>query len=332
MYATKSNSMLIRIISVGASLTLGYHFSLRPADVAAQTPISTPPAEVCDQRVEQSIRQKIAAYPKNPETHPRKTDLNGDIAALYYQLGDLFVCRNQMEKAIANYRLAISIDPLYPGPVDSVKTATRTVQEQKAKDAFAYFYLVKALKRTQNLQAAVPALRQIIALDPHFAQSRDVYYDLGTALIKQNKLDEAIMLYRQQVKQFPSGDAYFDLASALKLKGQTKVANAVQQRAIAIHPKYQDWTYREAKAYQAQGEGLWSKEQRVEAIAAYHKATELNPHQYELFERLGWMLWRNKQYQATVEIYEQGLRLNPNHPFARQNLIDVKEKLKKLPP
>jgi tetratricopeptide (TPR) repeat protein len=323
---------ILRLIQnriVSAEVYCALALSLVLAIPPAQVPMSA--AEPCDRTAEQSIRQKIAAYPKNPETHPNQIDLNGDLAALYYQLGDVFACRQQTAQAIATYRLAISIDPMYPGPVASVKDATRTIQERNARDAFAYFYLAKALTQTQNLQAAVPAFRQIIALDPEYAHVRDVYYQLGTALLQQNKLEEAIALYRQQVKRFPSGDAYFDLAYALKLKGQTVESNGLQKKAIAINPKYKDWTYREAKVYQEQGNALQSKEQLPGAIAAYRKATELNPHQYELFEKLGNLLWKNQQYQETLTVYTQGLNLNPTHPYAKQNLQEVKAQLQKSP-
>jgi tetratricopeptide (TPR) repeat protein len=323
---------ILRLIQnriVSAEIYCVLALSLVLAIPPAQVPMSA--AEPCDRTAEQSIRQKIAVYPKNPETHPNQMDLNGDLAALYYQLGDVFACRQQTTQAIATYRLAISIDPMYPGPVASVKDATRNTQERNARDAFAYNYLANALKRTQNLQAAVPAFRQIIALDPEYAQVRDVYFQLGTALIEQNKLDEAIALYRQQVKRFPSGDAYFDLAYALKLKGQTTESNGLQKKAIAINPKYKDWTYREAKVYQEQGNAFQAKDQLPEAIAAYRKATELNPHQYELFEKLGRLLWQNQQYQETLAVYTQGLELNPTHPYAKQNLQEVKAQLQKSP-
>lgn len=314
------------LFSNGSSLLALILFVAMPQGLLLASPLKN-----CDRPAEQALRQRIAAYPKNPETHPNNIDLNGDLAALYYQLGDVFACRQQTAQAIATYRLAISIDPMYPGPVASVKDATRNAQERNAKDAFAFAYLADALTRTQNLQAAVPAFRQIIALDPNYAQVRDVYYHLGTALIAQNKLDEAIAFYRQQVKRFPYGDAYFDLAYALKLKGQLAEANGLQKKAITINPKYQDWGYREAKALQQQGDALQLKAALPEAIAAYRKAIELNPHQYELFEKLGRLLWQNQQYQDIVAVYEQGLKLNPNHPYARQNLQEVKAQLQKRP-
>jgi tetratricopeptide (TPR) repeat protein len=130
-----------RIVSAEVYCVLA--LSLVLAIPPAQVPMSA--AEPCDRNAEQSIRQKISAYPKNPETHPNQMDLNGDLAALYYKLGDVFACRQQTAQAIATYRLAISIDPMYPGPVASVKDATRNTQERNARDAFAYAYLADAL-------------------------------------------------------------------------------------------------------------------------------------------------------------------------------------------
>jgi hypothetical protein len=46
---------------------------------------------------------------------------------------------------------------------------------------------------------------------------------------------------------------------------------------------------------------------------------------------LGNLVWKNQQYQETLAVYTQGLKLNPTHPYAKQNLQEVKAQLQKTP-
>ncbi len=76
-----------------------------------------------------------------------------------------------------------------------------------------YFNLGTALCDQQKLDEAIPAFRKAVELEPNFTVA---YFNLGTALRDQGKPDEAVTAFAQVIRrQQDFRDAHFGLASAL---------------------------------------------------------------------------------------------------------------------
>jgi Tfp pilus assembly protein PilF len=75
------------------------------------------------------------------------------------------------------------------GSWKEAEAAWRQVMEQNPRDATAMAHLGLVLARETDYAGAVEEYRRALKLDPHMAGVR---LDLGLALFKQGKLDEAI--------------------------------------------------------------------------------------------------------------------------------------------
>jgi len=93
-----------------------------------------------------------------------------------------------------------------------------------------------ALKDRGQLDEAIAAFRQTIALKPNFPEAHS---NLGVALKDRGQLDEAIAAFRQTIVLKPDfTEAHYNLGIALKDKGQVEEAIAAYRQAIALRPNY----------------------------------------------------------------------------------------------
>ena len=80
--------------------------------------------------------------------------------------------------------------------------------------------------------------RRALALKPSLAE---VHYNLGNALMKQWKLDEAVTCYERALALRPDFvEAYCNLGNALKEQGKLGAAIDRYRQALAVNPNYAD--------------------------------------------------------------------------------------------
>ncbi len=97
------------------------------------------------------------------------------------ELGKLYEAEKQFDRAVIYYQQAVELQP---------------------KESVAHVRLARALMGQNNPTAAIDAYQQAIALKP---DSRAwVYHGLGDALIKNGRINEAIVIYRQALQQQPT--------------------------------------------------------------------------------------------------------------------------------
>ena len=81
-----------------------------------------------------------------------------------------------------------------------------------------------------------PPIARPLPSGPTYAQA---HYNLGNALRDKGQLDEAIAAYRQAIALKPNyAEAHSNLGNALKAKGQLDDAIAAYRQAIALRPDY----------------------------------------------------------------------------------------------
>ena len=176
-----------------------------------------------------------------------------------------------------------------------------------------------------QVDEAAGLLREAIRLKPDYAEAR---YNLGTALERQGRIEEAEEEYRRVLTLDPgqprvlarmaaiAHDRASDmLARGLQLEDAGRLAEAEQayRNGVQIDPA-------RPAIYRALGRVLQKSERHGEAIAAYLKVLELDPTSFETHNDIGVLYAQTGNLREAAKHFETAVRLRPDDPGARGNL------------
>lgn len=168
--------------------------------------------------------------------------------------------------------------------------------------------------RAGRLHEATQLYRQILAIDPHHAESHHL---LGLIAYRTGELQEAVELLSQATRENQSQPTYwFNLGVVLQKQGKRPEALAAYERALTLHPQYPE-------AHSNVGNVLMELGQLDEAVSAYQRALRIRPEYVEAHNNLGVVLKEQGKLHEAQASYEQALRLAPNHLEAHCNLGSV---------
>jgi tetratricopeptide (TPR) repeat protein len=178
--------------------------------------------------------------------------LRPDDAQAHFSLGFAFAIQEKLDQAIAEYRKAIAIHPEtvefhdnlcqflgQQGKLDEAAAEYRAAIRIQPGFANAYNSYGHILFRVRkDYDAAAAEFRKATRLEPDNA----VYHDnLGMALQKLGKLDEAIVEYRTASDLNPSlADAYLGVGEMLEFWGKVDEAIAEYRKAVRLDPNEDD--------------------------------------------------------------------------------------------
>jgi tetratricopeptide (TPR) repeat protein len=138
--------------------------------------------------------------------------------------------------------------------------------------------------------------------------------ELGSALLDQGKLDEAIHLLQEAVRvNADSAEAHYSLGFALGKKGQIEEAIRQFQEALRLRPAYPE-------AHNNLGIALGKKGQTEEAIRQFQEATRLKLDYAEAHYHLGLALGMKAQTDEAIRQFQIAIRIKPDYAEARYNL------------
>ena len=208
----------------------------------------------------------------------------------FVRAGNEFYRQGDPDNAIAEYNTALGLNP------DSV--------EAHQKLGFL-LYNVK-----NSPQEGMAHLLRAIEIDPYNPRA---HYDLGMALLFQQKIDEAAKHLAVALQQMPNGldDQYtpvrlhFHLGEALLLAGRCEEARAHLARAVELDPRHAEAYYRLAQA-------LANLDQPDPAMACYSKAVQLDPNvdvSPTLHHLLAAACLQKRQFQQALGHEERALAL-----------------------
>jgi tetratricopeptide (TPR) repeat protein len=133
------------------------------------------------------------------------------------------------------------------------------------------------------------------------------YLNLGNALHKEGKIDEAILYFNQTLRLAPNyPKAHYNLANALLDKGMLGDAVMHYNKALEFQPDYLEAQSNLAKALARQG-------RLQEAIELWEQLVQINPAESVLHSNLGTAYRRLGQFDKAIMHWNQVLRLAPNH-------------------
>jgi Flp pilus assembly protein TadD len=139
-------------------------------------------------------------------------------------------------------------------------------------------------------------------------------HNLGIALFKEGKIDDAINQYREALQLEPeNSEARYNLGAALAAEGRTDDAIRNFQKAIQLNPGY-------AAAHANFGAALSSEGRLGEAISQFREAVRLQPDNAEVHYDLGTALGMTGRIDDAIAQFQEALRLQPDYPAAQNNL------------
>jgi tetratricopeptide (TPR) repeat protein len=168
-----------------------------------------------------------------------------------------------------------------------------------------------ALLRQGKLNEAIDQYQKAIRLKPDYANSHN---NLGIALARKGQTDEAIRQYREAIRLKPDhADAHNGLGVALHAKGQMDESVRHLQEALRLKPDHADAHYNLGVAFYQQGH-------TGEAIRQFQEVIRLKPDYAEAYNNLGTALGLGGQTDDAIRQFQEALRLKPDYAAARRNL------------
>lgn len=224
--------------------------------------------------------------------YQRALDANAGYDEIYFNRATTYMQRGQSDKAMADYRTCLAINPL----------------SHEAYNALATLY-VKDLTRYMNPAEAL--YNQGVDI---FPEDKDMWNNLGYLYTQENKWDEAYLAYRKAVELDPE----FELAQK-------------NLRVVAVHAKghENDPALRLNETYQELN-GLMQATRWDAALQKAVPLVEAFPRSFKAHFYLGNILFSLNQFDKAAGEFEQALRLHGDSAPAWQNLGITFERMGKM--
>ena len=161
--------------------------------------------------------------------------------------------------------------------------------------ADAYFNMGTALQKQSKLDQAIEAYNKALSINPNYAEA---YYNIGIALQKQGNLDKAIEPFKKAISLKPDfSKAYNNMGFTLQKQGKLDKAKVSLKKAISLKPDYVD-------AHNNMGNVLQELGETIEAIQAYKKSIFYRPDFAKAHKNLSFALLNHGSYQEGLDEYE----------------------------
>lgn len=217
-----------------------------------------------------------------------------DTAQIYYELGHLYLKKEDKINSISAFKLAVDNDSENPFYNNSL--------------AYAY-------SKAELYDDAIEHYKKAISLNPDKEWTSLVCQALGSIYAEINgNIDAAISTYQAGIildpcnyeLQLSLGDVYM---------ASYDLDNAIRTYCDAILLQPEDY-----RGYSKAGIALWEKDYLEEALVSFHKSIDLNPQNEYAHNNLG-ILYLDGLGDAeeALEYFESAIELNPNYTLAYFN-------------
>jgi len=245
-------------------------------------------------------------FPENTDEaidcYERLLEFDIDTAQIYYELGHLYMNKDDKLNSISAFKLALERDPDNPFFNNSL--------------GYAY-------AKAELYDDAIEHYQKAIAINPDSEWTSIVCQALG-AIYAGNKgnIEAAVSTYQAGIILDPKN---YDLYIAL---GDIYMADYDLDKAIHSYCDAVTLNPDEERGYTKLGVALWEKDYLEEALVAYHKAVELNPENAFSQNNLG-ILYLDGLADAdeALEYFEEAISLNPNYTLAYFNAGRASQKM-----
>jgi Tfp pilus assembly protein PilF len=175
----------------------------------------------------------------------------------------------------------------------------------------AHYNLGNALYRAGRLDEAIKRYHDSLNIRPDFAVAHD---NLGVALMESGRLNEAIAHYLEAMRIRPN-EATFqnNFGSALLTQGRIEDAIRHFEKAIRIKPQF-------AKAHNNLGIALARQGNIKDAAKHFSMASAMDPQNAQIHNNFGQVLMLQGLLDKAYLQFSEAVRLNPEYAQAHKNL------------
>ena len=176
---------------------------------------------------------------------------------------------------------------------------------------WSYYELGNALLEQDRVDEAAQQYLAGLAADPTHVASRA---SLGAVRERQGRLEEAAAEFRTAVELDPGyAPGHYNLGSVRLAQGRLEEAVSHLRETLALEPYH-------AAAHANLGHALRELGRLDEAVTHHREALRLRPGSAEAHNNLGSALAVSGLLDEAIEHFQSALRLQPDHIEARQNL------------
>lgn len=194
---------------------------------------------------------------------------------------------------------------------ESMEIHCRRILAENSMAAIAHNNLGNALLKEGKIDEAIAEGREAVRTGPGYAEGHD---DLGVALFDAGRTDEAIAEYKEALRLNPRNPNFLDnLALTLQGRGDFPSALALFQQSLQAAPNY-------AVTHADLAMALNHLGRQDDAIAEYQAALSLDPDNPGSHSNLGLVLFAKGRVDEAIAQYREALRLKPDYSDALNNL------------
>ncbi len=223
-----------------------------------------------------------------------------DTAQIYYELGHLYLQKEDKINSISAFKLAL---------------------EQDSENPFYNNSLAYAYAKAELYDDAIEHYQKAIALNPDTEWTSIVCQALGSvyAEVKGN-IDAAVSTYQAGLILDPNNyDLYLSLGDVYMAAYDLDSAVRTYCDAITLNPE-------DYRGYSKAGIALWEKDYLEEALVSFHKSVDLNPTNAYAQNNLGILYLDGlNDAEEALEYFEEAVELNPNYTLAYFNAARASE-------
>ncbi len=237
-------------------------------------------------------------FPENTDEtidcYEKLLEFDIDTPQIYYELGHLYLRKEDKINSISAFKLAL---------------------EKDSENPFYNNSLAYAYSKAELYDDAIEHYQKAIALNPDKEWTSIVCQALGSiyAEIKGN-IEAAVSTYQAGIILDPNNyDLYISLGDVHMAAYDLDNAIRAYCDAITLNPE-------DYRAYSKAGIALWEKDFLEEALVSFHKAIDLNPDNEFAQNNLG-ILYLDGLGDAeeALEYFETAVELNPSYTLAYFN-------------
>ncbi len=211
-------------------------------------------------------------------------------AGEHIQQGVEYAERGQFDKALAEYRRAIELEP---------------------DNADAYRNVGTSLGEQGQWEEAAVAYEKAIELDPEFGEA---YGDLVAAYLKLDRLSDAVVAGEQAIELSPDySGAHNNLGVAYNEQGRKDEAIAQWEKAIQLDPDSANPRVHLGRVYGMLG-------RLDEAVVQLREAIRIDPDYANAHFNLGMVYHLQDASVQALSEFEETIRIDPDHAMAYYNL------------
>lgn len=238
------------------------------------------------------------------DCYSRLLEVEDNNAEIYYELGHLYLKKEDIINSINAFKLAL---------------------EKDNENPFYHNALAYALVKAEQYEEASEHYKYAIAKNPDNEWTSIVCQALASLYHNVfDDIDAALELLKNSIILDKNNDeAFLELGNIYSETEDVDSAIKAYCEAIKLNPK-------NASAYNKCAMALWQKDYIEEAIIAYHKVLEIEPDYYSAYNNLGVIYLDGiRNLKEAKKLFETAIALKNNYVMAHFNLGRVLQQMGK---